>query len=112
MNTYPANEQKIWEVERGRIRNAILPMPPGKSLAAGDSILFALAYWPVGQETCYVKGEQSISVFLTDVTDLGAIDPATGKALFRFSWKPPGQSEPPDPIAKRDVKSRGTHWKS
>ena len=112
MNSYPANEQKIWEVERGRIRDAILPMPPGKSLAAGDSILFALAYSPVGQETCYVKGGDSVCVLLTDVTDLGAIDPATGKALFRLSWKPPGQSEPPDPIAKRDVKSRGTYWKS
>ena len=83
-------------------------MPTGKTLSVGDSILFALAYSPVGQETCYVKGGDSVSVFLTDVTDLGAIDPATGKALFRLSWKPPGQSEPPDSIAKRDVKSRGS----
>ena len=111
VNSYPANEQEIWEVERGRITNAVLPMPPGKSLSAGDSILFALAYSPVGQETCYVKGEHSICVLLTDVTDLGAIDPATGKALFRLSWKPPGQSDPPAPIAKRDVKSRGSHWR-
>jgi hypothetical protein len=111
VNSYPANERKIWEVERGRICNAILPIPTGKTLSVGDSILFALAYSPVGQETCYVKGGDSVSVFLTDVTDLGAIDPATGKALFRLSWKPPGQSEPPDPIAKRDVKSRGSHWK-
>src|SRR5512147_708432 len=44
-------------------------------------------------------GGDSVCVLLTDVTDLGAIDPATGKALFRFSWKPPGQIEPPDPIA-------------
>lgn len=111
VNSYPANERKIWEVERGRIRNAILPMPPGKSLAAGDSILFALAYSPVGQETCYVKGGDSVCVLLTDVTDVGAIDPATGKALFRLSWKPPGQGEPPDPTAKSDVKSRGSYWK-
>src|ERR1700751_5110658 len=56
MNSYPANEQKISEVERGRISNAILPMPPGGSLSAGDSIVFALAYSPAGQETSYVTG--------------------------------------------------------
>ncbi len=44
VNTYPASEQRISEVERGRISNAILPMPPGKTLSAGDSIIFALAY--------------------------------------------------------------------
>jgi hypothetical protein len=82
-------------------------MPPGKSLSARNSILFALAYWPAGQEPCYVKGGDSVYALLTDVTDLGTIDPATGKSLFRPSWKPPGQSEPPDPISKRVVKSRG-----
>ncbi len=111
MNSYPASEQRISEVERGRICNAILPMPAGKSLSAGDSINFDLAYSRAGQETCYVNGGDSVRVLLTDVTDLGATDPATGEALFRLSWEPPGQSEPPDPIASRVVKSRGSHWK-
>jgi len=33
-----------------------------------------------------------VCVVHTDVTDLGAADPATGQAPFRFSWKPPGHS--------------------
>jgi hypothetical protein len=76
-------------------------MPPGRSLSAGDSIVFALAYSPVGREASYVSGGDSIRVLLTDVADLETIDPATGEALFRLSWKPLGQGEPPDPIAKR-----------
>ena len=111
VNSYPASEQQISEVERGQICNAILPMPAGKTLSAGDSILFALAYFSAGQETCYVKSGDSVCVSLTDVTDLGAIDPATGKSLFRLSWKPPGQSEPPDPISKHSVKSHRIHQK-
>jgi hypothetical protein len=83
-------------------------MPPGKTLFAGDSILFALAYSNGGQETSYVKGGDSVSVVLTDVADLGATDPTTGQALFQLSWKPLGQSGPLDTMAKRVVKSRSS----
>jgi hypothetical protein len=91
VNIYPASEQRISEVERGRISNAILPMPRAKTLSAGDSIIFALAYSHAGKETCYVTSGDSICVSLTEVTDLEATDPATGEALFRLSWKPLGQ---------------------
>ena len=91
LHSYPASEQRISEVERGRICNAILPMPDARTLSAGDSVVFALAYSHAGKETCYVKCGDSVCVSLTEVTDLGAIDPATGRALFRLSWKPLGQ---------------------
>ena len=107
MNTYPADEQRISEVERGRSCNAILPLPPGKSLGAGDSIVFAHAtYSPADQAPCYVYRGDSVRVLLTDVTDLGATDPATGQALFRLSWDPLGQFATPDAIPKRVVRSR------
>jgi hypothetical protein len=112
VNYYPASEQRISEVERGRICNAVLPMPGGKTLSAGDSILFALAYSDAGQETCYVKGGDSVCVSLTQVTDLGGTDPATGQALYRLSWKPPGQSGSPSTSRKHDVKSRSTDAKA
>jgi hypothetical protein len=105
MNTYPADEQRISEVERGRSCNAVLPFPPGKSLCAGDSILFAQAYSPVGPEPCYVKSGDSVRVILTHVTDLGATDPATGHALFQLSWEPLGQDASPETTtAKRGAK--------
>ena len=112
MNSYPASEQRISEVERGRICNAILPMPGGKTLSPGDSILFALAYSDPGQEICYVKGGDSVCVSLTQVTDLGATDPATGQALFRLSWKQLGQSGSIGKSAKRVVKPRVVHGKA
>ena len=83
VNSYPASEQRISEVERGLICTAVLPMPAATTLSVGDSILFALASFPAGQDTCYVKDGDSVCVSLTDVTDLGATDPATGQALFR-----------------------------
>ena len=109
MNVYPASEQRISEVERGLICNAVLPMPPATTLAVGDSIVFALAHFPAGQDTCYVKDGDSVCVWLTEVTDLGATDPATGHALFRFAWQQLGQSGSPGTIAKRAVKSRSAH---
>ena len=112
VNNYPANEQRISDIERGRISNAVLPMPPGRSLCVGDSIVFALAYSPASQEACYVSCGDSIRVLLTEVTDLGTVDTATGEALFRLSWKPLGQGEPPDPIAEGDVKSRSPQGRS
>jgi hypothetical protein len=112
VNSYPASEQRISEVERGRICNAILPMPDGKTLCAGDSILFALAYSDPSQETCYVKGGDSVCVSLTQVTELGGTDPATGQALFRLSWRPPGQSGSSGTVDERNVKSRVPHAKA
>jgi hypothetical protein len=88
VNSYPASEQRISEVERGLISNAILPMPPEKTISAGDSILFALAHSDAGEEACYVKNGDSVCVKLTEVTDLAATDPSTGAALFRLAWKP------------------------
>jgi hypothetical protein len=109
--SFPASEQRISEVERGRICNAVLPMPGDRTISAGDSILFALAYLDVGQDTCYVKCGDSVCVSLTDVTDLEATDPATGQALFRFSWQPPGQDDSPGTVAERVV-PRGAHHRT
>ena len=94
MNSYPADEQRISEVERGLCWNAILPLPPGKSLTAGDSIIFALASPDANREPCFVKGGDSVRVLLTNVTDLASNDPATGQALFRLHWAPLGQDTP------------------
>jgi hypothetical protein len=104
MNIYPANEQRISEVERGRSCNATLPMLPGESLSAGDSILFALAYPDANQEPCYVKGGDSVRVILTDVTDLEEKNPATGEALFQMTWEPLGQKGLPETTTKRRAK--------
>ena len=109
MNSYPASERTILEVERGRICNAILPMPRTRTLSVGDSINFDLAYFQAGRDTCYVTRGDSVCVSLTEVTDLGATDPATGEALYRLSWKPPAQSDSPSNIVKRVVKSRSFH---
>ena len=109
VNTYPASEQRISEIERGVICNAILPMPGARTLSADDSIIFALAYFHAGQDPFYVKNADSVCVSLTEVIDLGETDPATGQALFRLSWKPLGQSGSPGTIAKRVVMSRIAH---
>jgi len=90
VNSYPADEQRISEVERGRCWNAILPFPPGDSLSPGDPIVFALAYSVAAHEPCFVSGGDSVRVLLTDVTDLASNDPATGRALFRLAWEPLG----------------------
>jgi hypothetical protein len=105
VNSYPASEQRISEVERGQSCNAVLPMPPGKTPSPGEFILFALAHSQAGKETYYVKDGDSVCVLLTDVTDLGTTDPATGQALFRLSWKPLGQNGSSETVAKRVVKS-------
>jgi hypothetical protein len=91
VTNYPAGEQRISDIERGVICNAILPMPAAKTLSAGDSIVFALAVLDASEETSYVQNGDSVCVSLTEVRDLEATDPATGQALFRLSWKPLGQ---------------------
>jgi hypothetical protein len=106
MNTYPADEQRISDVERGRSCGAVVPLPSGESLAAGDTILFALSESRAGQQPSYVKGGDSVLVFLTGVTDLGTTDPMTGQALFQLRWEPLGQIGPPVTVIKRAVKSR------
>jgi hypothetical protein len=112
VNSYPASEQRISQVERGRICDAVLPMPPTQTLSAGDSIVFALAYLDAGQDACYVKCGDSVCVSLTEITDLGTTDPATGQALFRFYWQPPGQGGSTDTVAEHGVKSRSARWMS
>src|SRR5436305_14709668 len=72
MNSYPADERRISEVERGRSWNAILPLPPGKSLSPGDSIIFALASPNANRDLCYVQRGDSVRVVLTEVTDLAS----------------------------------------
>jgi hypothetical protein len=101
MESYPADEQRISEVERGRSCYAILPLPPGKSLSAGDSIVFALAHSHPDQEPRYVRGGDSVRVLLTNVTNLEETDPATGQALFQLSWDPLGQNGSPGTTASK-----------
>ena len=112
MNTYPADEERISEVERGPKLPRDPPLPPGKSLSAGDAILFALSHARAGQEPCYVKGGDSVLVSLTEVTDLDETDPCTGRALFQVTWKPLGQSGTPVPAAKRAAKPQRSPQKS
>lgn len=107
MNSYPANEQRISDVERGRSCAAILPLPDGTSLAVGDSILFEQVNRRSGQESPYSKGGDSVRVLLTDVTDLGTKDQATGQSLFQVSWRPLGQVESTDAGPKRVARPRG-----
>jgi len=96
MKIYPADEQRISEVERGRSCEAVLPASPDESPSIGDAILFAHSQSRAGREPSYVKGGDSVLVALTDVADLGETDPATGQALFRVSWKRLGQDAPLD----------------
>jgi hypothetical protein len=91
MNSYPADQQTISDVERGRRWNAILPFPPGKSLSPGDSIVFSLAQARANQAPCYVAGGDSVRVSLTKIVDLELTDPSTGQALFQLVWEPPGR---------------------
>ena len=103
MNTYPADEQRISEVERGRSCRAVVPVPHGESLSAGDTVLFALWHARPGQQPAYVKGGDSVLVCLTDVTELGRMDPDSGQPLVQLTWKPPG--DPPAAVARRGVRS-------
>ena len=103
MNTYPADEQRLSDVERGRCFTAVLPVPDGNSLSAGDIILFALAEIRSGGDPLFVKGGDSVQVALTEVTNLDTIDHASGLALFRLSWTPPcqpGSQEAPRRLAR------------
>jgi hypothetical protein len=108
LNSYPASEKMIREVERGQTWSATLLMAPGRAPSAGDSIIFAAAYSRDGYETNYAIDGDSVRVLLTGVTDLAKTDAATGQALFRLSWKPLGQETPSLAAAKRVPVSRGS----
>jgi hypothetical protein len=112
MNTYPADEQRISDVERGRSCGAVVPLPLGGTLAAGDTVLFALSESRAGQPPYYVSGGDSVLVQLTGVTDLGVEDPVTGQALFQLIWEPLGQNVPPVTVAKRAGKPRSGHHRA
>jgi hypothetical protein len=104
MNNYPADEGRIRDIERGWSCEAVVPSPPEGSLAVGDSVVFALAFTRAGQEPTYAKGGDSVRVLLTGVSDLGAVDPVTGRALLQLTWKPLGQAGPPGRMTERAVK--------
>ncbi len=106
MKTFPANDLRISEVERGRSCRAVVPLPHGEAISAGDSVLFALSQARPGQPPAYVQGGDSVLVCLTDVTDLGQIDPASGHPLVQLEWKPLGQSDAPASVARRAVRPR------
>ena len=104
MNSYPADEGQIRDIERGRSCEAVVPSPPEGSPAVGDSVIFALAQIRAGQEPSYAKGGDSVRVLLTGVSDLGTLDPVTGRALLQLTWKPLAQPGPSDRITGRAVK--------
>ena len=106
MHTYPADERRISDVERGRRCEAVVPLPPGGSLLAGDTVLFALSETRAGRPPSFVKGGDSVLVSITGVADLGAIDPDTGSALVRIAWSPLGRVAPPVVASGRGVTSR------
>lgn len=101
MNTYPADEQRIAEVERGRSCDAVVSLAPGGSLAVGDDVLFAASRSRPGQKPTFVSGGDSVLVSLTDVVALDETDPSTGHALVRVRWKPLGQGVPAAPAGRR-----------
>jgi hypothetical protein len=92
MNSYPADEGRIRDIEQGRSCEAVVLSPPEGTLAAGDSVVFALASTRAGQEPCYVKGGDSVRVLLTGVSDVGEVDPVSGRALVQLTWHPLGQA--------------------
>jgi hypothetical protein len=97
MHTYPSDERRISDIERGRIRDAVVPRPVEGPLIAGDTVLFALSLSRPGQRPNYVRGGDSVLVALTEVTELEATDPVTGQGLLRIAWErfgPDGVSAP------------------
>jgi hypothetical protein len=108
MKTYPADEQTISDVECGRCCRAVVPLLAGQTLSVGDDVLFAHSHARAGQQPTYVKGGDSVLVCLSDVTDLGRSDPATGQALVQLTWKPLGRGESSANVPRRGVKASGS----
>ena len=104
MNSYPADEGRIRDIEQGRSCEAVVTSPPEGSLAVGDSVVFALGSIRAGQEPCYAKGGDSVRVLLTGVSELGEVDPANGRARVQLTWHPLGQALPPGHRADHSVK--------
>jgi hypothetical protein len=100
MNTYPADERRLSEIERGRSCDAVVPLAPDGSLVAGDDVLFAISRSRAGQRPTFASSGDSVLVSLTSVVVLDRTDPATGHALLHIHWKPLGQ-EPPDVPSRR-----------
>lgn len=82
MNSYPADEGRIRDVERGRSCEAVVLSPPNGSSDVADSVVFALAQARAGREPSFVKGGHSARVLPTGVGDLGEVDSGTGRALL------------------------------
>lgn len=104
MKTFPADDMRISEVERGRSCRAVVPLPHGEAISAGDCVLFALSQARSGQPPAYVPGGDSVLVCLTEVTDLGRTDPASGHPLVELTWKPLGQGNSSASIARRAIR--------
>ena len=107
MNSYPADERRISDVERGLCREAILPMMPGQPLVVGDTLLFVQAHTRPGREPVTIRGGDSVLVSLTDVIDLDRNDPDTGEPLFQLAWGPVGLVEPGGNVSKKPRNPRG-----
>lgn len=106
MNIFPADEQRLSDVERGRSSWAVVALPDGGSLAVGEAILFALSESRAGQQPSFVKGGDSVMVVLSGVTPLEDSDPLSGQPLFRLTWEPLGKTEPAGSVASATVKPR------
>ena len=98
VNNYPANEQRISDVERGRISNAVLPMPPGRSLCVGDTIVFALAYSPASQDACFVSEA------------IPSVSPSPRSRTSRQSIRPPGKPSFGSPGSRSVEETRPDTW--
>ena len=108
MLTFPADEQTISEVERGRSCQAIVPLPHGEMMSVGDTVLFALSHARPGQQPVYVKEGDSVLVCLTHVVDLGRFDLASGLPLVQLTWNPLGRGDCSAAVPMRGVRS-GSH---
>ncbi len=104
MNSFPVDEGRIRDIERGRSCEAVVPSPPDGSLAVGDSVVFALASTRAGQEPSYVRGGDSVRVLLTGISQLREVDPVTGRALLQLTWEPLGPAGPPGQMAGHAVR--------
>ena len=108
MHTYPADEELIAAVERGLSCEAVVPLPPGGSVVAGDTVLFALCRSHAKQSASFVPGGDSVLVAITSVTDLGTADPGTGQPLVRLAWdrlnqagSPPNATQPRRAVGRK-----------
>jgi hypothetical protein len=112
MLMFPADEQRISDVERGRSCRAVVPMPAGAALAIGDAILFAHSQSGPGQPPAYVKDGDCVAVTLTDVMYLDAPDSHLGPQLVQIAWNPLGQGGSQATTSARTSKRRPSGGKA